>query len=117
MKFRTIILLGVVMVLIGITTDRYMVPRMVQSRIYPQHVFELSESPSFLATELALTMARETLVRDGIDLTIWRNQHAAHNLMTSNRVVLAFTNGSGLMRLVSVELTGNRVICQGSIGK
>jgi hypothetical protein len=131
MKTRTVILVGIGLVLFGLAAVPYIVHRAVQSRIGPQHVFELSESPSFLTEEMAFAKARDTLTRDGIDLAIWQPQRdgrtsapdgrldefAARNTINSNRVVFAFTNGAASTRFVSVELAGHRVICQPSIGK
>jgi hypothetical protein len=131
MKTRTVILVGVGLVLLAVAAAPYLVHHSVQSRIGPQHIFELSESPSFLTEEMALTKARDTLTRDGIDLAIWQLQRdgrtsapdgrldefAARNTINSNRVVFAFTNGSASTHFVSVELAGSRVICQSSIGK
>jgi len=122
---------GVGLVLLGVAAVPYIVHRAVQSRIGPQHVFELSESPSFLTEEMALAKARDTLTREGTDLAIWQPQRdgrtsapdgrldefAARNTINSNQVVFAFTNGSASTRFVSVELAGGRVICQSSVGK
>jgi hypothetical protein len=129
-KKRTLILLAAVL-LAGVAAIPYLVHRSVQSRIGPEHSFELSESPAFLAEELALAKARETMRRDGFDLATWQlrrdgrttapdgriDEFAARNTINSNRVVFAFTNGSASTRFVSVELAGIRVICQSSLGK
>jgi len=131
MKTRTIILVGVGLVLPWVAAVPYVVHRAARSRIGHQRVFELSESPSFLTEKMALAKARDTLTRDGIDLVIWQPQRdgrtsapagradefAARNMINSNQVVLAFTNGSASTRFVSVELAGSRVICQSPIGK
>lgn len=130
MKKRTLILLAAVL-LAGVAAIPYLVHRSARSRIGPEHSFELSESPAFLAEELALAKARETMRRDGFDLATWQLQRggrttapdgridefAARNTINSNRVVFAFTNGSASTRFVSVERTGSRVICQSSLGK
>ena len=131
MKTRTIVLFGVGLVLLAVAAVPYAVHHAVQSRISPQHVFELTESPPFLTEGLALAKARETLTKDGFDITVWQPQRdgrtlapdgfpdefAVRNSMNSNRVVLAFTNASASTRFVSVELAGRRVICQSSLGK
>lgn len=130
MKKRTIILLAIVL-LAGVASVPYLIHRSVQSRIGPQHVFQLSEQPAFLTEELALAKARETLTRDGLDASVWQPQRdgrtiapdgradefAARNTIDSNRVVFAFTSSAAQTRFVSVELAGSQVICQSSIGK
>jgi hypothetical protein len=131
MKMRTAILLGASLALLAIAAVPFAVHRAVKSRIGPQHVFELSESLPFLTEELALAKARDTLVKDGLDLAFWRPQpdgrtlapdgrrdeFGARNTINSNQVVFAFTNGSTSMRFVSVELNGRQVVCQSSLGK
>jgi hypothetical protein len=131
MKTRTIISLAVSLFIVGLAAMPYLIHRSLQSRIGPEHIFELSERPAFLTEELALAKARETMTGDGLDLTIWQIQRdgrtfapdgrvdefAARNTINSNHVVFAFTNGSTSTRFVSVELAGSRVICQSSLGK
>jgi len=131
MTKRTIILLAVVLLLLaGVAAVPFLIQRSVQSRIRPQHVFQLSERPAFLTEELALAKARETLARDGLDASVWQLQRdgrtiapdgrmdefGARNTIDSNRVVFAFTRAAQT-RFVSVELAGSQVICQSSIGK
>jgi len=129
-KKRTIILLAVVVVA-GAAAVPYLIHRSVQSRIGPQHVFQLSERPAFLTEELALAKAREALARDGLDPSVWQPQRdgrttapdgrtdkfAVRNTIDSNRVVFAFTSSTARIRFVSVELDGSRVVCQTSIAK
>jgi len=131
MKTRTIIFLVAALFILGVAAVPYLIHRSLQSRVGPEHVFELSNRPAFLTEELALAKARETLTRDGFDPTIWQPQRdsrttdpngrtdefAARNTINSNRVVFAFTNGSISTRFVSVELAGSRVICQSALGK
>lgn len=130
MNKRTIILLAVVL-LAGVAAVPYLVHHSVQSRIGAKYVFQLSERPAFLTEELALAKARETLMRDGLDASVWQPQRdgrttapdgrtdefAARNTIDSNRVVFAFTSSATQTRFVSVELAGNQVICLSSIGK
>ena len=130
MKKRTIILLAVV-VLAGVAAVPHLIHRSVQSRVGPQHVFQLSEQPAFLTEELALAKARETLARDGLNASVWQPQRdgrttapdgrtdefAARNTIDSNRVVFVFTSSSARTRFVSVELDRSRVVCQTSIAK
>jgi hypothetical protein len=129
-KKRTIILLAVV-VLAGVAAVPCLIHRWVQSRVGPQHVFQLSEQPAFLTEELALAKARETLARDGLNASVWQPQRdgrttapdgrtdefAARNTIDSNRVVFVFTSSSARTRFVSVELDRSRVVCQTSIAK
>jgi hypothetical protein len=131
MKTRTLIFVGVGLILLAVAAVPYVVHRAVQSRIGPQHVFELSEPPPFLTEELALRKARDTLTRDGHDLAAWQPQRdgrtsapdgrvdefGARSTINSNLVVFAFRNGSASTRFVSVELAGRQVICQSSLGK
>jgi hypothetical protein len=116
MKTRTIVFLGVGLVLLGVAAVPYLVHREVQSRIGPQHIYELSEQPKFLSEELAIAKARETLTQDGLTITSWQEVSGSRDI-TSNRVVFMFTNGAASTRFVRVELDGSRVICQSSIGK
>jgi len=128
MKTRTIIFLSVALLLLGITA---VVHRSVQSRIGPQHIFELSEQPQFLTDQLALAKARETLTRDGYDVSVWQptrdgrttapsgrpDEFLTRNTVTPNRGVIMFTSTTASPRFVSVELDGSRVVCQTSIAK
>jgi len=129
MKARTIIFLVVGLLLLAIAAVPYLIHRSVQSRIGPQHVYDLSEQPQFLTEELAMERARDTLTRDGLDAT-WQpvpddrskapdgraDQFLSRNTITPNHGSIMFTNGTGT-RFVSVELDGRRVLCQTSIGE
>jgi hypothetical protein len=130
MKTRTIIFLAVGFLLLGIASVPYLIHRSVQSRIGPQHVYELPEQPKFLTEELAMERARATLARDGLDPAVWQpvpddrskapdgrtDQFLSRNTITPNHGSIMFTNSTGT-RFVSVELDGRRVVCQTSIGK
>ena len=124
MRIRSLILLGVVLILCGAAVVPYLVHRAVRSRIGPEHVYELSGKPPFLTEDMALAKARDTLAQDGVDAAAWRpvpggpsGQFASRNTINSNEVVLMFTNGTGSGRFVSVRLDGTRVVCQSSIEK
>ena len=131
MNIRRIILIGAVLVLAGVVAVTYFVPHKVQSRIGPQHVYELADQPKHLTEELALAKASDALTRDGLDIKAWRpvpigriavsgaraDEFVSRNTMSPNRVVIMFTNGTTSSRFVSVELEGSRVVCQTSIGK
>ena len=131
MKTRTIILVVVGLLLVVATAVSYLVHRSVQSRIGPPHEFALSETPRFLSEELALTIARDTLSRNGYDPAAWqptRDGHTtapdgrtvefmARNAITLNRGVIMFTSTTASARLVSVTLDGSRVVCQTLISK
>lgn len=130
MKTRTIIFLGVGVLLLAVAAVPYLIHRSVQSRIGPQHIYELSEQPKFLTEELAMERARETLIRDGLDATAWQpvpddrskapdgrtDQFLLRNTITPNHGSIMFRSSTGT-RFVSVELDGRRVVCQTSIGK
>jgi hypothetical protein len=127
---RPIIFLGVGLLLLGVAAVSYIAHRAVQSRIGPQHVYELAEQPKFLTEELAIAKARETLTRDGLDIAAWQpvpddrtkapdgrtDEFLSRNTITPNHGSIMFTNGTGT-RFVSVELDGRRLVCQTSIGK
>jgi hypothetical protein len=130
MKTRVIIFLGVSLFLLAVASVPYLIHRSIQSRIGPQHVYELPEPPRFLTEELAMERARETLTRDGLDVAAWQpvpgdrskapdghvDQFLSRNTTTPNHGSIIFTNSTGT-RFVSVELDGKRVICQASVGK
>jgi len=116
MKARIFIMVGVCLVLAAAVAIPYLVHREVQSCIGPRHTYELSEQPGVLSEELALTKARETLTRDGLDTASWQECTATRQA-TSNRVIFMFTNGTASTRFVHVDLEGGRVVCQTSVGK
>ena len=128
---RNVIIFGFGLLVAGVITLFLMVRDSQQSRVGPKYIFQLSETPAFLAEELALSKARETLMRDGLDNAAWHpvpdnrtrapdgriDVLVARNTVNSNQVTFVFTNGSLSTRFVSVTLEGNKLICQGSIGK
>ena len=125
MKARTIVFALIGLFLLAIAAVPYSIHRSVQSRIGPQHVYELSERPKFLTEELAIQRARETLVRDGLGAAAWHpvpdrssktDQFLSRNTLNPNHGSIMFTNGAET-RFVSVELDGRQVVCQISIGK
>jgi hypothetical protein len=128
---RNAIIFGFGLLVAGVIALSLMVRASQQSRVGPKYIFQLSEKPAFLAEELALSKARETLMRDGLDSAAWHpvpdnrtrapdgriDAFMARNTVNSNRATFMFTNSSLSARFVSVTLEGNKLICQGSIGK
>jgi hypothetical protein len=106
---------------------------MLKPLVGPEHVYEISNRPSFLTEKLAMNKARETLKLDGLDNTAWqpmpdgrtkapdghKDNFLARNAKTPNRGVIMFTNLNADVpaRFVSTELNGTRLVCQSSIGK
>lgn len=131
MKTRTLILIGVAVLLLGSAAVAYRTHHVSRSLTGPQHVYEISNQPSFLTEELAMNEARETLKLDGLDNKVWqpvpdgrtaspdgrKDDFLARNANTPNRGVIMFTNLNVHARFVSVELSGSRLVCQTSIGK
>ena len=113
MKAGVVILIGAGL-LVAVVVP-YLVHREVETRIGPRHVYELSEQPGALSEELALAKARETLTRDGLDSASWR-EYTGTRQVSSNQVIFMFTNGPASTRFVHVDLDGNRVVCQTSVG-
>ncbi len=78
-----------------------------------------------------MARARDTLSSDGYDVALWQplrdgrtaapdgrtDEFMARNTVTVNRGVIMFTSTTASPRLVSVTLTGSRVVCQTSIAK
>lgn len=116
MKAGIVIAVGIGLLLAGAVAVPHLVHREVQSRIGPQHIYELSEQPGALSEQLALAKARETLTRDGLDTASWQ-EYTGTRQVTSNRVIFMFTNGTASARFIHVDLEGSRVLCQTSIGK
>jgi hypothetical protein len=113
---KTFAIIFVVLALIGFVAIPFVAHRSVQSRIGPEHVFAFSEQPASFTGEYALERARETLARDGLDISAWQ-EVAGSRQVASNRVVVMFTNSTTSTRFVHVTLDGQRVVCQSSIGK
>ena len=116
MQARTVILLGIGLVVVGIASVPFLVHQSVQSRINTKHEFALSMRPESLTEEVALAKARETLTRDGLDISSWKEVSGSRQI-NSNRAVIMFTNGTASTRFVHVELDGDRIVCQASVGK
>jgi hypothetical protein len=124
---RAVIFIAIALVLGGVAIP-FIVQHLVRSRLGPVHVFEVSDRPKYLTESLALRGAREALKREGLDTNAWQpvphgragprsgEQFVSRSLNNSNRVVIMFTNDMS-MRFVAVELEGNKVTCQSSIGK
>ena len=131
MRIRTYILIPAGLVFLAVAAVPYLVSHALRARVGPQHIFALTHSALFLTEELALTKALESLTLDGLQVSGWhpqregrtsapdgrKDQFGTRNTINSNRLVFAFTNGSGSMRLVSVALTGRQLSCQASGGK
>src|SRR5262245_16518594 len=89
-----------------------------QALVGPRHEFPLTERPAFLTEELALTMAREALARDGFDPAEWqvrldnrtsapdgrRDQFLSRNTINPNQGSIVFEGPTNRRRDVSVEL-------------
>jgi hypothetical protein len=130
-KARTIILIAVSVLIAGVAAITYVAHHASQSRILPEHLFQVSHPPTFLTETFALDRAQETLKLDGLDLSAWhpvpdgrttapdgrRDEFMARNAVTPNRGVVMFTNRAASVRFVSIELSGRRVVCQTSVGK
>jgi len=114
MKPFVIVLVG--LALVGLVAIPFVAHRSVQSCIGPEHVFTFTEQSGAFTEEYALARARETLTRDGLDISAWQ-EVAGSRQVTSNRVVVMFTNSAASTRFVQVALDGQRVVCQASIGK
>src|SRR5581483_4691031 len=83
MKTRTFILIGVSLLLVGVAAVPYLIHRSVQSRIGPQHIFELSEQPKYLTEEVATTKALETLTLDGLDIALWQEVSGSRQVVSN----------------------------------
>ena len=118
MKFGIVIAGGTALLLnlAGTLALQYLARREVQARIGPRHVYNLSERPKALTEDMALAKARESLVQDGLDISSW-SEYGGARQVTSNRAVFMFTNGASSTRFVHVDLDGNRLVCQTSVGK
>ena len=109
------IILGV-LALIGFVAIPLVARHSVQSRIGPEHVFPFAEPRASFTGEYALERARETLARDGLDISTWQEAGGSRQV-ASNRLVVMFTNSTASTRFVDVTLDGQRVVCRSSIGK
>ena len=97
----------------------------------PEHEFTLPDRPAFLTEELAIAYAREALARDVPDAAAWelhpdgrstapdgrRDVYLSRNTLNPNLGSVVFEGPTGRRRSVSVELRGDRMVCQGSWGK
>jgi hypothetical protein len=91
----------------------------------PPHVFQLSEHPLFLSEDLALEKARSALVLDGFGQDYQpvpdgrtsapngrQDVYLVRNTKNPNDGWLIFTNTTGERLDVSIELTGQRLMCR-----
>jgi hypothetical protein len=103
-----------------------------QALVGPEHEFVLPNRPAFLTEELAIAYAREALARDVRDPAGWelspprqpttapdgrKDIYLSRNTHDPNRGSLRFLKPGGGDRFVSIELRGDRMICQGAWGK
>lgn len=92
--------------------------------ITPKCVFELSAEPKFLSEDVAMTKARDTLDRAGLDAKTWqpmasgdttapdgrRDLFLKRSSENPNAGHIIFTKGSNV-RVANIELVGKRVTC------
>ena len=117
MKIRTILLLGLGLVIAGVASLPLLMQRSIQSRIGPQHVFALTERPESLTEDLAIAKARETLSLDGLNPDLWLLATNGRTITSNRAVITFFTHGPAATRFVYVELDGSRLVCQISVTK
>ncbi len=96
-----------------------------------RHEFALPDRPPFLTDELAVAKAWEALALDVPDPGAWqvhpdnrtvapdgrRDEYLSRNGINPNHGMVIFRGPGGQSRGVSVELLGDRVVCQSSRGK
>lgn len=131
MKRRYALLL-VLTVLVAVPVGfLYLVDRHLRAGVGPDHTFQLPYRAAFLTEELALVKARDALDRDGLGAAAWTpvgdrrstapdgrpDEFMARNQTNPNRGVFRFRRGPRETRFVSVELHGDRVVCQTYRGK
>lgn len=138
---KAIILVAVVVVcgaclllLVGVGVDgakSLLAERAKTRHVGSLHAFRLSGRPGFLAEDLALAKAQETLALDGFDPSIWQPQPSGRTRSPDGRTdafmtreigvptrgVFVFTNGGAPPRVVHVGLDKDRLLFQGSGGK
>jgi hypothetical protein len=120
MKTRTILLLGLGLVVVAISSLPLLMHRSIQSRIGPEHVFTLSRIPGTLTEEFAIAKACEALSLDGLDTNLWLLASNGCTISSNRAVVMFFTHNPATTagtRFVHVDLGSNRVVCQVSVGK
>jgi hypothetical protein len=97
----------------------------------PRHEWVLPDRPPFLTEQLAMTKGTETLVLDGFSPMDWKpwaddrtkapdgqpDRFLLRNTINHNLGTIMYQKDNGQVRFVSVELVGDRVICQSSRGK
>jgi hypothetical protein len=103
--------------------------RVKASRSGPPHAFDLHPAPPFLPEAVALEKARQSLLLDGYDVSVWRasdddrtkapdgtpDRYLVRNALDPNSGWIGFRDTSGSdpngQRIVTVELKSNRVEC------
>ncbi len=120
MKMSTVLFGALALVLGGLASLPVLMHRSIQSRIGPEHVFALSQSPGSLSENFAVAKARETLSLDGLDTNLWLLASNGCTISSNRAVVMFFTHNPATTagtRFVHVDLDSNRVVCQVSVGK
>lgn len=131
MRVRRRIWVPVVAALLVVGVVRLALSAFERAMVGPQHEFALSDRPPFLTEELAVAKAREAMARDVPDPAAWvlatdgrttapdgrRDEFMARNVINPNQGMVVFRGPGGQSRGVSVELVGDRVVCQSSRGK
>jgi hypothetical protein len=130
MRLRRRTWLSLLAILLLVGAGRLGLSAFERAFVGPRHEFTLPDRPPFLAEDLALSKAREVLVLDGLDSAVWsarpdgrtaapdgRTDEFLSRNLNPNLGSVRFTDGSGRSRFVSIELDGDRLVCQGSWGK
>jgi hypothetical protein len=131
MRVRRCIWLPVLVLLIACAVVLLAIAKFQRAMVGPPHEFALDDRPAFLYEQLALDKARETLALDGFDPAAWQahpdgrtaapdgrqDEYFSRNTINSNMGSVLFQGPGNRVRFVSVELAGDRVICQSSRGK
>jgi hypothetical protein len=119
-SLRILLLLVVV---IGAAGAYFLRPSVLLSRT-PKCVFALAEEPAFLTEDTAVSKARETLDRAGLNANAWqpvasslttapngeRDQFLARSSENPNVGHVIFKSGTK-MRVVNIRLVGKRMTC------
>ena len=103
----------------------------LRALVGPRHEFTVANPPAFLTEELALAKAREALALDVPDDDEWevkpdgrstapdgrRDEYLSRNTINPNQGSVVFRKPGKPWRSVSVELIGDRVVCQSAQAK
>src|SRR5262249_22390735 len=117
--------------LIALAAIQWVGQRIQDSLAGPMHSFQLDATPPSLSDALAVEKAKQALALDGYDLAVWQPRedrrstapdstpdvYLARNADNPNSGYVVFVcrspNGTPAARCVNIELTGDRVTCQG----